>query len=288
MKNFNGAFSVLSWSRKGAYSAAFVAALLALPSTRVNGQTLSVANSSLQLNPSGGLSDWMINGADQLAQQSFYYSSGGDVYTLSGISTASTPVFGGTSFDGMTLSTNVSVTYANSAMSLQTQYTLAVDGSGDSLNTVFTILNLTGSSETFNLYQLSAFTLGGASGGQNIQFQGTSYPFTVVQTGPGANLTGSLTGTSLGTSIPVEEMVGMGNFGLSNGDPAPTFGGGSLSESGNVDYGYEFEITLPGDSGVSFSELETVVPEPSCVTLVSCGLLGLGLLRRRGLALFKK
>jgi hypothetical protein len=83
-------------------------------------------------------------------------------------------------------------------------------------------------------------------------------------------------------------MAGTGNLGLGNGNPAPNFADTSLSASGaGVEYGYEFNLTLAGNSGITISELQAV-PEPSSIALISSGILGLALLRRRTLALFKK
>ena len=58
---------------------------------------LTSQNSSLQLNlgsPGGGVSDWLVNGVNQLNQQWFYYSVGsGPVESIDTISSPSTPTF---------------------------------------------------------------------------------------------------------------------------------------------------------------------------------------------------
>jgi hypothetical protein len=290
MKNTNDAFTVLSRICRGAFIAAFVTLLLAISVTGVRAQTytLSVADSSLQVNLTGGLSNWTVGGANQLGQQSFYYTVGGLEYPINQISAPSTPQFSGLAFGGSILDTNLSVSYANTSLRLTTGYTLAVQGSGATLATTITLQNLSGASETLQFYQLSDFTLGGTSSGQAVQFLQTGFPYSVIQTGPGATLTGSLNGVGLGTTIPVGEMAGIGNLGLGNGNAAPNFGDTSLSASGTgVEYGYEFNLTLAANSGITISELQAV-PEPSSIALFSFGLLALALLRRRTLALIKK
>jgi hypothetical protein len=249
--------------------------------------TISVANSSLQVNSTGGLSGWTINGVNQLANQSLFYSLGGLEYPINQLSAPPAPTFGGSSFGGVILNTNISQTYANSTLSVKTSYVLSQSGNGSSLASTFTVQNLSGITQSLQFYQLSDFTLGGVSSGQSVLFPGTSSPFAVTQTGSGMTLNGSLSGLGLGTSVTVEEMAGTSNFGLGNGNVAPNFGDSPLSANGNVEYAYEFEVTLPTNSSLIISELQAV-PEPSSVALVSFGMLGFALLRRRGLVFFKK
>ncbi len=287
MKKTYKALSGCPWMLQ---SALFAILLLVLAiGAKAQTYTLSVAGSSLQVNTTtGGLSDWVVQGADQLALQSFYYSLGTTEYPISQISAPSAPIFTGSSSFGFILTTNISVTYANSELSLTTSYELAAMGGGTAgLQTSLAITNTSSTAETLQFYQLSDFTLGGVSSGQTVQFGTTNYPFSVTQTGPGTTLNGSLNGTSLGTAVSVEEIAGTSNFGLGNGNPAPNFDDSPLGATGSVEYAYEFTVNLPADSGVLIGELQTV-PEPSTLTLVMPGGLALGLLYRRRLVSFKK
>jgi hypothetical protein len=271
----------------GIFHGALFAILLAVPVFQSRAQnTISVADSSLQWS-AAGLSGWTVNGVNELANQSLYYSLGGTEYPLTQLSAPSGPTFGGAGFGGVILDTNLSATYANSTLSVKTTYQLSQAGSGASVASTFTIQNLSSSSESLQFYQLSDFTLGGLTSGQSVLFPGTGTPFAVTQTGGGAVLNGSLSGLGLGTSIIVEEMAGTSNLGLGNGNPAPNFSDSPLSATGSVQYGYEFEVTLPSNSSFIISELQNV-PEPSSAALVSSGVFGFALLRRRGLAFFKK
>lgn len=293
MKNTNNTRSVVSRTQRGGIVAGLMS--LMLVATAIGGKaqtyTISTANSSLQVNLAGGLSNWTYDGANQLSQQGFYYSVGTQEYPISSISAASGITFSGTAFGGVVLDTNVTATYANSTLSVTTGYTLEVQGNQSALATAISIQNLSGVSQTLKFYQLSDFTMGGASSGQNVQFLQTTFPFDVTQTGPGPTLSGSLSGTGLGTSVPVDEIAGTSNFGLGNGNSDPNFSGDSpLSATGSVEYAYEFTVTLAAGSGIGFNELQ-VVPEPSSMALVSAGLVGIvgiGLLRRRGSVFIKK
>jgi hypothetical protein len=289
MKKNNDTFLVPSRMRRGDVIAAFIGILVAATAIQGDAQTntISVSDSSLQINLNGGLSGWTAGGVNQLANQWYYYSIGGTEFPINNLSAASTPTFSGLALGGKIINTNLTTTYANGTLSLTTSYTLGVQGSGSSLTTAITIENLSSVSQTIQFYQLSAFALGGISGGQTVQFLETTSPYAVLQTGNGGILTGTISGLTGGTSASIEEMAGTGNFGLGIGNPAPTFNDSSLTATGNADFAYEFIATVAPGSSISISELQSV-PEPSPAAIVSAGLLVTGLLRRRGLALFKK
>lgn len=290
MKNTNDAFSVLPRTQRGGIIAGFIGILLATSAIQGNAQTytISVADSSLQLNLAGGLSEWTAGGVNELANQWYYYSiDGGAEYPINAISAPSTPTFSGLALGGRIINTNLTTSYANSTLSLTTAYTLGVQGGGSTLNSAITIENLSGTSQTIQFYQLSDFMLGGIAGGQTVQFLETTSPYGVLQTGNGGILTGTVSGLIGGTSTSVEVMAGNSNFGLGNGNPAPTFNDSSISATGNVEFAYEFVATVAPDSSVTINELQSV-PEPSSLGMVSTGLVCVGLMRRRLLVLFKK
>jgi hypothetical protein len=254
--------------------------------------TLAIRDTSLQFNLAGGLSNWTIDGVNQLNQQWFYYSVGsGPVYSIDTIAPWSTPTI--TTNTGKTQIT-LSEIYANSTISVGTTYVLvsSLVGSGKaSLSQALTIKNLSGTAQVFHFYQYSDFDLGGVSGGQNLQFtdNGSGKYYQIVQTGSsGIILTGLVTGVSGGTSALSEEQAGLFDgtqFGLGNGNSAPLLNNTLTAGPGNVVYAYEWDATLaafgnPGSS-MTISEIQTVVPEPSSVALVASGMLALALLCRR-------
>jgi len=283
MKKNNEAVSVLFRMYRGGIIAGLMGTIFAASAISGNAQELSVPNSSLSVGTtSGGVFTWNANGAQQMDEQTFFYSVGsGTLNSISSISSGTT-----------TAQTSSSLTekYANSTLSLTTGYSLGQSGSGANLSTSISLQNLSGTSQTFHFYQFSYFDLGGSFSGQNVQFLETTVPYEVVQTASGGGLTGTISALAGGGLASVEETAGVYNgsdFGLASGNPAPTFTDSPLSASGNVDFAYEISATLAANSSITISELQTV-PEPSTVALVSSGLIGAGLLRWRRLAIFKK
>jgi hypothetical protein len=272
------------------YKNTLIAILLAgtVVQSHAQSYTLSAQNSSLQINLAGGVSQWMIDGVNQLNQQWFYYSVGsGPVYSIDTIAPWSVPTLGHGS------SPTLTETYANAIISVKTQYTLQAQPSGTgraTLGETLTINNPSANAQTYHFYQYSDFDLAGASGSQNVQFNinGAGSAYQVVQTSlAGVTLTGTLTASSGGASVGPAEQAGIydgGMFGLVNGNPAPSLNNSLNAGPGNVVYAYEWDVTLaasgnPGSS-LTISEIQAVVPEPSSVVLVASGILGLGLFRR--------
>jgi hypothetical protein len=252
--------------------------------------TLSSQDSSLQINlAGGGVSQWMIDGANQLNQQWFYYSVGsGPVYSIDTIAPWTAPtITGGTS-------PTLTETYANSFISVKAKFTLQGQPSGSgkaTLGDAITINNLSANAQTYHFYQYSDFYLGGFSGNQNVQFNpsGATTAYQVVQTGlAGGTLTGTVTALSGGASVVPREQAGFYdglNFGLGNGNAAPTLNNTLSAGTGNVVYAYQWDVTLaaygsPGSS-LTLSEIQAVVPEPSSVALVLSGMLALAFYHRR-------
>jgi hypothetical protein len=285
MKN-NEAFDRCGWMYRSALLAILLSA--SIVQSQAQNYTLAARNSSLQVNigTGGGLSDWTINGVNQLEQQWFYYSVGsGAVNSIDTIAPWSTPIVttGNTS--------SLTETYANSTLSLTTGYTLQSQQTGSLLSKLgiaVTLVNLSSTSQTFHLFQYSDFWLGGVSGGQNVQFVGTASPYTVNQTSTsGGSLTGQIIATAAGAPAQVEEVAGIfdGNqFGLANGNAAPIFNDTVLSAGpGNVTYGYEINATLAAGSSLIVSEVQSV-PEPSSLALITLGMTAMAFVCGRGFA----
>lgn len=249
--------------------------------------TIGSRNTSLQINLAGGLSDWTINGINQLNQQWFYYSIGnGPVYSIDTIAPWSAPALSGSVSFGTITTTNLSETYANPAQSLTTLYSLqggVVGNPSASLASTVTFQNTSGTNEVLHLYQYSNFGLENNAAGQTVHFSGSGLPYQVNQNSPdGAFLTGRLSSISGGSADTVEEIAGITDglqFGLGNGNAAPNFSGGLLSAGpGNVDFAYEMDATLTSGSGIVVSETQSItIPEPSSVALMGLGMMGLAI-----------
>jgi hypothetical protein len=175
----------------------------------------------------------------------------------------------------------VSSTYANLAISVSTKFSL---NNTPTLQDTITVLNPLSSGEThvFHFYQYSDFDLGGIPGSQNVQFynNGSGSYYEVKQSGGAASLD-----VTVSASNPSEVQAGLydGNqFGLGNGNSAPTLNNTLAAGPGDAVFAYEWDVTLAPGGSFQISELQTVtVPEPSSVALVASGMLALALLHRR-------
>ena len=285
MKRLREAFG----AKRGIYSGALSVILLAASVIHSNAQIISARNTSLQANLTGGfsagLTDWTINGVNELQEQWFYYSVGnGPVASIDSISAPSAPVT--TTGNVPTLTT----TYANSTLSVTAGFSLQSQPLGSpraSLATSITLDNTASTTQTFHFYQYSDFSLGGLTGGQSVQFFNPSPQYEVLQSGNGGSLTGLLTAVSGGTGDTVEEQAGLFNgqrFGLTNGTPV-TLNNTLTAGPGNVNFAYEIDATLAPGTSLTISELQTV-PEPSTLALIAPGVLALFCGRR--LVSFKK
>jgi hypothetical protein len=248
--------------------------------------TIGARDTSLQIDLAGGLSQWTIDGVNQLNLQSLYYSVGsGPTASIYTIGIPSVPSIT-TNLSHTTVSLDTA--YANSTIGVDTLFSLQSSpiGSGKAtLAETFTINNLSATAQVFHFYQYSDFDLGGVSGGQSLQFSsnGSGQQYQVVQTGSGTILTGLVTAVTGGSFGQSEVQAGLfdGNqFGLGSGNPV-TLNNTLTAGPGNVDYAYEWDATLAPGSSITISEIQTVVPEPSSVALVASGMLALALLYRR-------
>ena len=264
------------------YQSTFVAILFAGTVVQSGAYTLNSPNSqsSLQINLSGssiGLSDWQVGGASQLNQQWFYYSlDSGTVNSIDTIASPSSIVYRTTGSAPF-----VSSTYANLAISVQTKFSL---NNAPTLQDTITVQNPSSSGQThvFHFYQYSDFDLGGIPGSQNVQFynNGSSSYYEVKQSGGAASLD-----VTVSASNPSAVQAGLydGNqFGLGNGNSAPSLDNTLAAGPGDAVFAYEWDVTLVPGGAFQISELQTVsVPEPSPVALMASGLLALALLYRR-------
>jgi len=286
MKIFKKSFAGRLWLAGGVVFALLLAGSVVQSEAQI--YTLSARDTSVQINLTNGVSDWTIDGVNQLNQQWFYYSVGsGPVYSIDQIAPWTTPSI---STNGPKTVITLNETYASPTISVGTQFQLQSQplGSGQAkLAQTLTINNPTATQQTYHFYQYSDFDLGGVLGNQNVVFSanGSGQYYQVVQTGlTGSTLNGLISGVSGGISVQYEVEAGTYDgtqFGLTNGNPsAPTLDGKLTAGPGDVVYAYEWDVTLSPGGAVIISELQSV-PEPSSVALISSGTLVLVLLRRR-------
>lgn len=278
-------------SRARMFQSALFAFLLAGVVLQSGAQIYTISdpnnNSSVQVSLSGGssgLSDWQVGGMNQLYQQWFYYSLGSG--TINSIDTIASPSSINNHNTGP--APFLSATYAGSAISVTTKFGL---NNTPTLSDTITVLNplSSGQTQVFHFYQYSDFDLGGVAGSQNVQFNsnGSGTAYEVDQAGGTASLEGTVTAVSGGVSVVPEEQAGIydgAQFGLANGNAAPTLNDTLIAGPGDVVYAYEWDLTLAPGSSIQISENQIItVPEPSTLVLISVGIgiLGWGLSNRR-------
>jgi hypothetical protein len=241
---------------------------------------LSDNNSSAQVNVGSqtGLSQWSVEGQNQLNQQWFWYGIGsGPLASINTIGAASV-----TTPNSRTLY----ATYASAQLSIEVDYTLTGSsaGSGQSaMGEMIRIHNLSSSAFTLHFYQYSDFNLAGTAGGDSVQM--------------GKNLQGKFNEAyqSHGSLIMSETVVTPGaNHGevalfgqtlgeLNNGVTPVTLNDGlGVVGPGNVTWALEWDLNIAaGGTALISKESYLATPEPSTFAIAGVGLGAFLLLRRR-------
>jgi PEP-CTERM motif len=247
--------------------------------------TLNHNNSSIDVTMSGvsaGASNWQIDGLNHLYYQWFFYRVGA-VGGESPVDSIAAPVFS-------TPNTNrLDVTWNNGSLSASVRYTLTgnTPGSGAAgLSETITLQNTSQSTLDLHFFQYSDFDLGDQIVGQSVQFltNGLGQYFKAVQTDGSRSLTETVTSAAVPIGH-IEANVYPGTI-ASLLDGLPTtlndnILAGSIGGQQDVTFAYQWDITMAPNSSYIISKILSVVPEPSSFALISLGILGFGLLRRR-------
>jgi len=230
-----------------------------------------------------GMNSWtVLGGQNQLNQQWFWYSiNGGPVQAINTIGGLSVTDNG----DGA-LGYDVIVTYANSTLSANVEYTLsgngASSGSADMTEKIW-IDNLSGSTiNNLNFYQYSNFNLL-MNNNNTVSISGSAGAYQAAM-----QTTGGPGGTGIGEVIVSPYAIGA-EAGLANTTLAAVTSGnlnGNMGPvSGDVAWAFEWsanlaagdELNISKDKGLSVN----VTPEPSILAFLVLGLGALGLSLRR-------
>jgi len=245
--------------------------------------TLQDLNSTVNIDPSSqsGMSDWIVNGTDQLAQQWFWYRTGStgpesSIDTLPLVSSIASDTNFNPGFDNLALRYGTASTFF-----IDVNYSLQGGsvGSGSSIAETIKITNNSGSPLDFHFFQYSNYDLGGTSGSDaetrlnpnTVRVVGDGMLFSETVASPAAShYELALTPTTINK--------------LNDGNPTTLPDGATTAGPGDVAFAFEWDKVLAAGETLTISKGKSLqlVPEPGTLTLISIGLVGgLVFLRRR-------
>jgi hypothetical protein len=242
--------------------------------------TLADGNSSVVIAADGstGMNNWQVDGQNQLYQQWYWYrvGSAGPEASLNNLPLLSATQYGASRLDTV---------YGNSQFNVTVSYSLlgGASGSGGSdIGEQIRIRNLTASPLSFHFFQYTDFDLGGSflddsvQLGRNLQGQFNealqnkgNVHFSDVIISPGASH------AQAGLSPTIYNS-------LQDGNPT-TLSDQSGPVSGDATSAFQWDPVIPAGSSfnISIDKNVYIVPEPATGSLLSTGLIALGLWKRR-------
>jgi len=265
-------------------SAALAVTVLSHFSSSAQVYTLTDNNSSadVSVNSSAGMSNWFVDGQNQLAQQWFWYRIGGVA-----ANNPDAPINSLSLANASLLLPNVlKTTYQNSQLRITINYTLNGQdpgtGGADMQETI-QIKNISANPYDLHFFQYSDFNLAGTPGGDNVNLN--------VDLGSGLFSGATQTKNNVTLTETVQTgVIPFANHGEANFYPNTLNALGTsynLNDNvsagpGDVTWALQWDFTLAPNQQISISKDKLIsgvqVPEPASLGL---GMVGLGLLGLR-------
>lgn len=247
--------------------------------------TLTHKNSSVGINitnANAGVSNWKVDGVNNLNYQWFYYrvGTGGPEEPIQNIGSP-TVVF--SQIPSMSL---LDATYGNGSYSVRTVFILngGNPGSGSAnLSETITVRNLSSLSLDFHFFQYSDFNLWGMAGGQSVQFfqnQLTGGYNTVKQSDGFRTLTETVGDAITPISFFEANLATITLASLTDGG-STTLANAQTAGPGDVTFAYQWDVVLAPGGSFQLSKLLSIVPEPTTATLALVSFTAFALMRRK-------
>ncbi len=279
------------WRRRALQALSGAVLIATVPLAHATLYTLTDQNSTITVDPlsSDGISNWKVDGVNQLYQQWFWGrmgSSGGeislDTLNLLGATTTDNDPWLDPHKDTLSLAYGDASTVKDSDFMVTLKLSLMVGGAGSrmsDLSTQVAFINLTDTGGDLHIFQYSDFDLSDNYGNDTGTFANAN---TIVQSDGGMIL------TDAASPMPSRREIGLySDIADSLGDAGPTTLGNSGSGTvGDVTYARQWDFTLQpaggANSTVGFSlDQHITVPDPGTILLLGAGMLGLAGASRR-------
>ncbi len=260
-------------------SAAFVASFGA--SAQI--VTLSDGNSQAHVNvgSQAGMYNWIVDGQDQLAQQWFWFRVGSTGPERS-VDSLGVPTIS-------TIPNLLQTTWTANDFTMRISYLLTGGATGSGVSDIsetIRIDNTTSAPLEFHFFQYSDFDLLNTMGADRVELgrnlQGGFDQALVWKGNSVMREWWSDTGVTPGASHGEVGFYGQTLSRLNDGLPTTLNDDAGPIGPGDVTWAFQWDLTIaPGKSAIISKDKSLVVPEPTSISLMVCGLLYLGLRRAR-------